>query len=271
MNNLSNFFSKPLGEQKDIIQSLHWEQLKSVSEIAEILGTYNNKIRRWAAKNNFNLRDKSDAQKIALQTGRINHPTLGKQRTEDEKLKIGNTVANKWEQISDEERERRSKVAKENWDNRSQDDLDEMYEKATKARLATAKDGSKLEKYVVNALLKNGYKIEFHKEHALVNERVHLDIFIPSLKIAIEIDGPSHFLPIWGQEHLEKTQKTDSIKDGLLLGAGFCIIRIQQRKNISKSYVAKLVSDLLEKLNMIEIKFPEPGHRRIIIGENYGN
>ena len=269
MNNLHDFFSKPLDEQKDIIQSLHWEQLKSISEIAELLGTYNNKIRRWAAKNDFNLRDKSDAQKVALQTNKTKHPTKGKKRTEAEKAKIGSTMAANWENLSDEERERRAQISKENWENRPEYEKAEMYEKATKARLATAKEGSKLEKYVVAALLKAGYKVEFHKEHALINENVHLDILLPELKTAIEIDGPTHFLPIWGEEHLKKTQATDNTKDGLLLGSGFCIIRLQQRKNLSKTYVSKLISDLFEILNKIQNKFPKPGERRIIIGENY--
>jgi very-short-patch-repair endonuclease len=269
MKTYNSFFELSLAEQKDILQNLHWDQLKSVSEVASILGTYNNKIRRWAKKVEFPLRDKSEAQKNALATNKIQHPTKGKKRTLAEKAKIGNTVASNWENISEEERERRAKLAQENWKNRSKADIDDMQEKATKARLQAAKDGSKLEKYVLSALLENGFKAEFHKEHFLLNEKVHLDIWLPDLRTAIEIDGPTHIEPIWGDEHLKKTQKTDNMKDGLLLNCGFCIIRLQQRKNISKTYVANLVSELLVSLNKIQYKFPELGERKITIGENY--
>jgi very-short-patch-repair endonuclease len=273
MKNLKNlssdFFELTLPEQKDIIQSLHWEQLKSISEVAELLGTYNNKIRRWAQKNSFSLRDKSDAQKIALSTGKTVHPTKGKQRTEAEKTKIGNTVAEKWEGISDEERERRAEVSKKNWDKRSDREIEQMQEKATKGRLAAAKDGSKLEKIILSALVEKGYLTEFHKQHLLFNERVHLDIWLPKLRTAVEIDGPTHFEPIWGEENLKKTQKTDNIKDGLLLNSGYCIIRLRQKKNLSKTYVSKLKDDLFKILESIEIKFPEAGQRKITIGEQY--
>jgi very-short-patch-repair endonuclease len=268
--NLSgDFFSLTYQEQFDIICNLHYDQLKSISEVATILGTYNNKIRRWAQKHNVTLRDKSEAQKVALETGKTSHPTKGKKRTEEEKAKIGNTVSEKWESISDEEKERRAEVAKKNWESRSDAEIADMQDKATKARLETAKNGSKLEKMVVDSLIKAGYQVEFHKEHLLMNERVHLDIWLPKLFTAIEIDGPTHFEPIWGEDNLKKTQKTDNIKDGLLLNSGFCIIRLRQKRNISKTYVSKLVAELLERLNQIAIKYPELGQRKTIIGENY--
>lgn len=269
MNNYSNFFELTLKEQKDIIQDLHWEQQKAISVIAPLMGTYTNKIRRWAQKNSIVLRDKSEAQKTALETGQTNHPTKGKKRTEAEKIKIGNTVAEKWESISDEERERRAKVAKVNWDSRTNEAIQEMHDKATKGRLDAAKDGSKLEKIVLSTLIEMGYDVQFHKEHLLLNERVHLDLWLPKLRTAIEIDGPTHFLPIWGEANLKKTQNTDNIKDGLLLNAGYCIIRMRQKKNLSKTYVSNLIADLLVILQSIELKFPEQGKRKVTIGENY--
>lgn len=263
------FLAKPIGEQKDIMQSLHWEQLKSVKEIADMFGTYNNKLRRWAKKNGFNVRDKGAAQSVCIQTGRSVHPTKGRERTETEKLKIGKTVSEQWESLSDEEKERRAEIAKENWDSRSQLALDDMARKATKSRLKAAKEGSKLEKLILQALIDKGLKTEFHKEHLLLNERVHVDIWLPELKVALEIDGPTHFLPIWGEEHLKKTQKTDNLKDGLILNSGFCIIRLRQKKGLSKTYVSNLVSDLIQLLNKIEKNFPELGKRKIILGDNY--
>ena len=56
---------------------------QSTYEIAESLGTYPNKIRRILVKNGINLRDRSSAQSLALDTGRHKHPTKGKLRTEE--------------------------------------------------------------------------------------------------------------------------------------------------------------------------------------------
>ncbi len=127
----------------------------------------------------------------------------------------------------------------------------------------------RLEKIILSTLIDKGYLVEFHKEHLLLNERVHLDLWLPKLRTAIEIDGPTHFSPIWGEDNLKKTQKTDNTKDGLLLNSGFCIIRLRQKKNLSKTYVANLISDLTKILESIAIDFPEPGQRKITIGEQY--
>jgi hypothetical protein len=269
MKNWESFLASKVEDQIQVLNDLHNTENLTTAQIGEKFGTYANKVRRHAAKIGFVFRNRSEAQSMALATGRIEHPTAGRQRTEEEKIKIGQSVSDKWGDISDEERERRSEVAKENWNNRSQDQIDEMHRKATKKRLEVAKDGSKLEHFVVSELINRGFQVEFHKEQSLLNEKVHLDIWLPKLNTAVEIDGPTHFEPIWGEEHLKKTQKTDNIKDGLLLNAGCCIVRLRQKKNLSKTYGLRLVSDLVEILNKIGNKFPELGERRIVLGDKY--
>ena len=69
-------------------------------------------------------------------------------------------------------------------------------------------------------------------------------------KIAIEVDGPAHFLPIWGEENLQKRVKSDAIKSGLLLTAGFVVLRI---KHITKNLSQKKQRDLLlEIVSIVE-------------------
>jgi very-short-patch-repair endonuclease len=58
---------------------------------------------------------------------------------------------------------------------------------------------------------------------------------IPSINVAIEIDGPSHFLPVWGDNALQRNQKYDKKKEGLMIGKGLTLIRIQQNKDFSKA------------------------------------
>ena len=62
---------------KQIIE-MYNDHSKSTYEIAKSLNTYPNKIRRTLIKHGYTLKDKSEAQKNALKTGRCAHPTAGK-------------------------------------------------------------------------------------------------------------------------------------------------------------------------------------------------
>lgn len=45
---------------------------------------------------------------------------------------------------------------------------------------------------------------------------LELDLFIPELNLAIEVNGITHYKPIYGQEKFERIQKNDKIKKRLL-------------------------------------------------------
>jgi very-short-patch-repair endonuclease len=70
--------------------------------------------------------------------------------------------------------------------------------------------------------------------------------------IAIEIDGPSHFLPVWGEEVLNKNKKYDQKKEGLIIGKGWKLIRIIQTKDFSKTRATITYGKLLEVLKNID-------------------
>ena len=53
-----------------LINKLYIENKNSFADIAIMYGTYANKIRRDAKKFNIEIRDKSEAQKNALKTGK---------------------------------------------------------------------------------------------------------------------------------------------------------------------------------------------------------
>lgn len=66
---------------------------RSIHDIAKEHKTYPNKIRRELKTYGFELRDKSAAQKAALKSGRHKHPTRGKRRPMEVRLKIAVSVS----------------------------------------------------------------------------------------------------------------------------------------------------------------------------------
>ena len=91
-------------------------------------------------------------------------------------------------------------------------------------------------------------------------------MYIPSLKTIIEIDGPSHFLPIWGEEKLQKQIKSDDQKTGLVLSKGFVVLRVKNMLDfVSLASKEKLIKDVTEQLKIIANKFPAKSKRFIEI------
>lgn len=234
-------------------------------QIAKMCGTYPNKVRRDAVKLGIESRDQTKAQVIALKTGARKHPTEGTKRPEETKIKVSETVAKNWENMSDKDRQRRADMARDQWNKKTQAEKDEFAKKAGDAVRLAAKHGSKLEKYLAEKLTGQGHVIQLHREHVVKNQNVHLDLYLPKLNVVIEVDGPSHYEPIWGPEALQKTQRADAEKDGLLLGMGFCIIRVRQMKSLSEKYKRDIFKSLSDTLNSIQEKFPTRSKRRIVL------
>lgn len=254
-------------EKTALIQKLYVVEKKSFQQIAESCETYANKIRRDAVKFKIPIRDKSEAQKNALETGIHKHPTKGKQRQESTKNKIGMGVLNSWEKMSEAELQTRKDKAKQQWESLSEEDKANIIASANKAVRESSKLGSKLEKFILNNLLKDGYQVDFHKEQTLSNTKLQIDIFIPKLNVAIEVDGPSHFIPVWGEDVLNRNIKYDNKKTGLILGRGSVLIRIKQTRDFSKSRASLIYDQLLNVLKSIEIKYPDINNRTIEIGD----
>jgi very-short-patch-repair endonuclease len=254
-------------EKKNIIIKEYSNEKKSFQQIASEYDTYANKIRRDAKKFEIKIRDKSEAQKNALITGKHNHPTKGKKRDAEVKAKIGLGVLNNWESLSEAEINERKLKAKKQWESLSEDQKQQMMSNANKAVRETSKTGSKLEKFLFSALIKDGYKVDFHKEQLLTNTKLQIDMFLPALNIVIEVDGPSHFLPVWGEQTLNRNIKYDNKKTGLILGKGCVLIRIKQTRDFSKARGTLIYQSLYKIIKDIQKKFPEPKDRIIEIGD----
>lgn len=237
---------------------------KSTYQLAEDLNTYPNKIRRALKKLGVTLKTKSEAQKQALASGRHKHPTKGTIRDETTKAKISESVYTYWQELSDDEREARAETARINWENMDEAAKDNLRHSAAEAVREAAKNGSKMEIFLKNHLTQEGHQVIFHKKGLVANSNLEVDLFLPSLKVAVEIDGPAHFFPIWGQESLNRHIKADAEKAGLLLAAGFVLIRV---KHLSKTLTAKHKRDLVTmidaELDKIDRKFPTKKKRFI--------
>lgn len=107
---------------------------------------------------------------------------------------------------------------------------------------------SKLMTDIQNALLQLGYQegVHYAKEVKLDGLRqtrlLKLDIFIPSLRLAIEADGKQHFVPItsWSNcDQLSTIQSRDKIKDLYLMEQGYSLLRFPY------TYTSEMVRTIL--------------------------
>lgn len=252
-----------------LLSNLYHKQQLSWKEIADLCETYPNKVRRDAAKLGMESRSKSEAQSLALKAGRHPHPTKDKGHSEETKIQISDTVADVWNGLPEKERAKRKLEALKRWNQKSEEEIREFRKASIEAIRNTAKEGSALEKYLHHNLIKKGYKVEFHKEHWVERERLQIDLLIPALNLAIEVDGPSHYEDIWGEEVLRKNQQRDHEKNGLLLRQGFVIIRIRQgRGSLSEKFKRDTLKSLLENIEKIKNNRPKEGQRYIVLGEN---
>lgn len=267
MNNYSKLSDS---EKKRVITQMYIGDNQSFADIAKELNTYPNKILRDAKKFGIQIRDKSSAQQNALKTGKHKHPTKGQTRTEDTKNKIGTGVMKSWESLSDQELSDRKDKARAAWANLDEDTKNDILQKANDAVRVASKTGSKLEKFLLSALLQDGIKVDFHKEQTLLTTKLQIDLFLPTINVAIEVDGPSHFEPVWGDQALQRNISYDTKKQGLLLGKGLVLVRIKQNKDFSKTR-AKLIYDQLKQIiDNITIQFPGPDNRTFTIEDSNG-
>ena len=244
---------KKYKQRKNIGINVQWAQAeydkgRSWNDIAAELGTNANYIRRKVLASGGKSRSKSEAQKVVLSSGKVEHPTAGKKRDTSTKVKISNSVAETHKELSEEEKEKRRLIARKNWYKREATEILDMRNKALKAIRQTSTDGSKMEKWLLKNLSENDYKPQFHREDLIPNEKMILDIYIPELHTAIEIDGPSHFLPIYGEEALEKSKKADALKNALLIKHGCYVVRI---KFLAKRVTEKDKREVWEGLHLI--------------------
>ena len=114
---------------------------------------------------------------------------------------------------------------------------------------------SKLEKWIAGRLLVLYPKLTFHFNNTDKVKR-ELDIYIPALSIAFEINGPLHYRPIFGIEHLQKQKRNDRHKRSVCTKNAiklFVINTSKQRRVVpitSQPYLDKITKTIDQYLNI---------------------
>lgn len=110
---------------------------------------------------------------------------------------------------------------------------------------------SKLEVWLQNELTTLYPNLEFHfNKTSAIN--AELDIYIPSLKIAFELNGIFHYEPIYGADKFSKIVDNDKRKFAACIekGIGLCIIdhshEIRFKVEKSKKYL-KIITDIIDQ------------------------
>ena len=94
-------------------------------------------------------------------------------------------------------------------------------------------------------------------------EKLEIDLYIPEIKAIIEVDGPSHFLPIWGQDKLQKQLNADIRKSGTLLTKGFIVFRVKSMGEESLKKREEMLKIVVDKLE--EFKYNKPDRKERFI------
>lgn len=114
---------------------------------------------------------------------------------------------------------------------------------------------SKLEKWLEEQLIKlyPNLEIHFNRKDSINSE---LDIYIPSLKLAFELNGIFHYEPIFGKDKLNQIQNNDNRKFQACLEQDIelCIIDTSQQKYFKPKSSQKFLDIITEIINT---KYPD--------------
>lgn len=230
-----------------------YEEGDSIRDIAGKSNLYPSKIQRILQRNGVELRSKKEAGKLAVENGKIKPPQQGKKLSEDEKLALSQMRAERWKSMSDVDRENFKKGAKERWAAKTDEERADIQQKAGQALRKASKEGSKLEKFLYSSLTKAGYYVTMHVKGLVTGEKYEVDLFLPKERIAIEIDGPQHFLPVYGRTNLEKTIEFDNIKNGALISRNIYVIRVKYLSKHNSDYInRKALEQIIENVEKIK-------------------
>lgn len=225
----------------DNIRELY-EQGLSIREIAKKIGRSSTYVYSKLTKLGVEKRSHSEAQKLAIDTGRSQHPTKGKKLSDATKMAIGKSLTDYNNRMTPKQKLAGSRQRSKLWKQRTKTDTAAMTQSGHEGIRQTTKKGSAVERFICHKLTENGIAYDFHYKSPHGSSNLEVDIMLKNGMTAIEVDGPSHFFPIWGDEKLAKTKESDLKKNGLLTGLGYTVIRVQYKKTGTRPSKTRLMA-----------------------------
>lgn len=106
---------------------------------------------------------------------------------------------------------------------------------------------SQAESILIDLLRFHFKKLKITTNDRSVLGRQEIDVFLPEIQFAIEIDGPTHSKPIFGQATFERMQEADARKSKKLDELGIKLYRVALPEK-SSDYYSFLKSEVSNKL-----------------------
>ena len=226
----------------------------STYKIADKVGCNQSHIVRLIAKfnkanpdNPIKKRNKSEAQlNYIKQTG--THQRQGTTHAEETKDLISDRMRDFYDSDEGEEAKARiSEFRQQEWAEKTDDERAAILtdlQQANRAKMQSG-EGSNFENFLAEQLSAAGYMVEQRTKNWTPGQNFHVDIALPNDKIIIEVDGPTHWSPIYGDEELQKVVIKDSRKDKALIANGWNILRVQDSSGSTTRARFKRVLDVL--------------------------
>ena len=113
-------------------------------------------------------------------------------------------------------------------------------------KILRCKNRPKIEVYLEEQLTAKYSHLAIEFNNRSILNGLELDIYVPSLNLGIELNGPTHYFPIYGEDQLDKRQTNDLIKLQRCLDQGISlhIIDISLIKRYTKGEKEQILHEI---------------------------
>jgi very-short-patch-repair endonuclease len=231
------------------VRRLYIDEGLSMRKVAEQLKVPLATLSRFMKKHGIGTRSKAQAQKNFLKDN--DHQMSGRKHTKETKEKISSSLGDFWDNLSDDDREAvKRKIGdawRRKWAAMSEQDRKIMMDGLVAKSKLVQGNGSRLERFIAEQLRQRNYTVEERSTNYTAGKDFEVDIALPNEMIAIEVDGPTHFLPIHGEDHLSKQQARDARKDDMINSIGWSVLRIRDNNGpLSQLRIQRIVKAIKE-------------------------